>query len=431
MKITAGGIPLGSDFYQGRQTYVDDLGNFLKSKDVLVLGPRRTGKTCAIKEYLRQREEADKNFVSIFIDLETAQNLYEFYIRIIKRVLNATSKWRFLLDEGVDAIKNLSHSLRSILEVEADLAPYLGTEGELKVSIKLPDFDPKKVELLAEELHRLLSKLKSEVVIVLDEFPELIWKFGEGAPDQEAYKERVSKTQFLMSGLRKIRQETTEGTKRHKFIVAGSINLDNTLQYLGLDQTINDVDRLKIPYLQPSQTVELMLLLCDAEKFEFSNKEHFKGFVEQQFGRSSPFYVQLYAEILRQASIDKMGQRVFSEVEVQKALKDLLTHPKGPRYLITRIDRYYTHEKDLVLKILGITARTQYETGKPIKDGECFALLSGEVKDLTREKYTEITGKLLSDDLIQNMEDGSHIGIDSHVLCNFWHHRLVDARFTR
>jgi AAA domain len=431
MKITAGGIPLGEDFYPGRQAYVDHLGRLLSNGDVMVIGPRRTGKTCVIQEYLRQREAADKKIISVFIDLESVQDLYEFYLRIIKKVLSATKKWKYLLSEGIDAARNLSNALKRILEIEADLAPYLGSEGEVKVSFKMPDFDPKKVDQLSMELCKLLARLNTEIVIVLDEFPELIWKFGESATCEETFRERVSKTQFLMNGFRSMRQEPAKGGKSHRFVIAGSINLDNTLQYLGLDQTVNDLQRLRIPYLQPSQALELMQLLCKAERFAFDSPAEFDQLLNIQFGCSSPFYVQLYAEILRQAGIDRLGQTKFSQADATKAYKDLLCHSKGPRYLITRIERYYKDDKDLVLKILEILARVQFESDAPCKDEDLYLELQNYSADFTRERYSHLMARLLADDLVQNMSDGSCIGFESQVLCNFWHFRLVDARFLK
>ncbi len=431
MKITAGGIPLGTDFYTGRQIYVNNLGKLLLEGDVLVLGPRRTGKTCAIQEYLRQREADDKDFISIFIDLEKTQDLYEFYLLIIKKVLSATKKWRYLMSEGIDGIRNLSNSLRQIFEVEADLAPYLGTEGEVKISFKLPEFDPKKLDQLSMELCNLLQRLKKGVVIVLDEFPELIWKFGEVSTGDDTFQEQVNKTQYLMNGLRAMRQDPTKTGKTHRFIIAGSINLDNTLQYLGLDQTVNDLQRLRMPSLNPTQTLELMKLLCAAEKFDFESPSQFNQFVNIQFGSSSPFYVQLYAEILRQASIDQLGLRKFSSQDVTKAFKDLIIHSKGPRYLFTRIDRYYKNDKDLVLKVLEILAQIQFDTNVACKDGDLFSTLAKSFPNLTRERYSRLVAKLLADDLVQNMGDGSSIGFESQVLCNFWHYRLVNERYLK
>ena len=49
MEIVAGGVPIGENFYRGRLECVKELKQKLKSNDVLVLGPRRTGKTSVIK----------------------------------------------------------------------------------------------------------------------------------------------------------------------------------------------------------------------------------------------------------------------------------------------------------------------------------------------------------------------------------------------
>ncbi|MFN7903947.1 MAG: ATP-binding protein [Pseudobdellovibrionaceae bacterium] len=425
MKIVAGGIPLGDDFYKGRQACVDQLRKMIdQAGNILVLGPRRTGKTSSIQEYLRQNS-GNEDFKFVFIDLENTQNLYEFYIRLIKDILQAANKYHALLDNVLDRIKQTASNIGKSTKLDIDLAPFLGSPTEVKLTVQWPDFDPKKVEALQTELRTLIASLKSPIIIVLDEFPELIWRFGQSLTGEDRRNEMIQKTNFLLSGLRMIRQEDFGLGKKHQIIVAGSINLHNTLKHLGLDASINDLERIEIPYLTSDQSADLIRQLVQPEEITFQNEKGFYSFIKQQFGSCSPFYIQAFANALRQKMLDKIGESNFSDEEIQNAYKTLLTEPRGPEYFVTRIERFYLKEKDLVFKILEKTASFQFNNKVGIGESD----LKNALGISSQQHFTDIMAKMISDDMIQHQDGGSKIGFQSQFLCNFWNYRIVDGRY--
>lgn len=428
MKIVAGGIPLGDDFYTGRQACVDQLSKMINTGgSILVLGPRRTGKTSSIQEYLRQKSESDKDFKSIFIDLENTQNLYEFYIRIIKEVLAAGKKYAALIDNVLDKVKDMSARIGKSIKLDIDLAPYLGSPSEVKLSVQWPEFDPQTVEALQAELKNLINSLNSPIVIVLDEFPELIWRFGQALVAEEKKAEMIQKTNYLLSGLRMLRQESSVGRKNHQLVIAGSINLYNTLKHLGLDASINDLERIEIPYLTPDQSADLLRQLIQTEGITFQNPTQFYDFVKIQFGYCSPYYIQSYANVLRQKMLDKIGESNFSHLEVENAYKTLLTEPRGPEYFLTRVERFYNKDKESALKYLEKIAAFQFKSGSGINEED----LKKELGYPTQLQFTSIVAQMSADDMIQHLNDGSRLGFQSQFLCNFWNYRLVDGKYLK
>lgn len=430
MRIVAGAIPTGRDFYEGRRALVDHLKDCLQGSDVLMLGPRRTGKTSVIKEYLATEEAASEEFRYVFIDLESTKNLYEFYLRIIKEILSASNKWAGLVRFSVDGMKTLSNKLGEIFDNGIEIKDYLGGVSGTALRIKFPKFEPEKVEALSKELQRLLANIDRQLVIVLDEFPEMIWKLGLDSedPKEQQLEQRKQQTELLLAGLRTVRQEGA--AKNHRVIVAGSVNLDNTLIHLQLGNLLNDIKRITVPYLTTDQSVELMSLLGSGQGFTYSSENLMRDFVRRQFGRCTPFYIQIYAEALLQMKLAGQVAGAFTEDDLKKAYRAVLDNARGPRYLLDRIKKYYSKEEQTqVHLILGSLAKQQFKQTGRLCDNDCEKILTSVDSSIVRHQVVELLAKMRSDDLIQHSNDGSCFEFESQLLCNFWHYQLVAAEF--
>jgi len=431
MRIVTGNVVTGDNFFEERQPIVQRLGEMLAVTDVLIVGPRRTGKTSLIKEYLRQKEENDEQFKSIFIDLESTKNLYEFYVKIIKEVLRATKKWQLCLNKTEELLKKWSTQLSQIFEGKLDVAPLLSLPTETQLNISFPRFEAKKIAELRDELEEILRALSVPLVIVLDEFPELIWQFGQEKPIEERVKTRKEQTSFMLSGLRTLRQESPVTGVKHKVIIAGSVNLENTLEYLQLSEEINDLPRLPIPDLTSDEAIRLFTQLAATEQFKFSPDSIYQTFIAKQFGKTSPLYIQLFAQLLVQIRIDRGGEVIFNEDDLKTCYKQLITTSggQGPRYFRTRIGRYYNEEEQkAVYAILEIIAKNQFHLKTATSEDDCLAFAQSKgVLPATRLQQTDLLAKMKADDLIHIFT--SNYGFESQFLCNFWHYILVGTGF--
>lgn len=418
MEIVTGGITTGEDFFEGRKQYVDELGHLLETNDVLLVGPRRTGKTSLIKQFLIQ--EKDKGKICLYLNLEDTKGLYEFYVRVIREVLFLTDKMGLLADQTGEFIKGTCNKLNQIFQGKVKLpADALGTNVEAALEVSIPKFDPQTIEALQEELNAVLSNVKQQLIIVLDEFPELIFKFPE-----DVKKER---TKLLMSGLRSVRQKlAVDQKKNHKVIVAGSVNLENTINSLGLSETINDLPPLKIPNLSPEECYQLLNKLAVSAEFKFASEEETKAFILKQFSYSTPFYIQLFADNLRNI---KRQRRVdtFDGSHLKDAYKVLIQGDRGPNYFLKRVDNinyYSAEEKAQVLTILKQIAKKQFDMEIATTDDEVKALITDS---LARKR---LLTKLGLDDFFQ-IGDGGNYKFDCQVICNFWHYSLNDGSYLK
>lgn len=432
MRIIAGPPTTGDNFYEGRLQVIELLGKKLdENNDVLIIGPRRTGKTSAIKEYLRQSHEKDTAFCSIYIDLEKIQSLYEFYFSVIRAIYSERKKYKLFIDDGINIVKNLNNYLSEVfgdgLDAGTLLDPVLGTS----LKIKIPKFnleeDSKKLQSLSKQLSGLLGSLTKDVVIVLDEFPELIWKLGKGEPKETQKESRKSQAQLLLEGLRAVRQE--KDNRKHKVIIAGSVNLQNTLTYLQLEQYINDLSDIEIPYLTARDAQDLLSQLVATNDFTIQTPEFFKGFIEKQFGQCSPYYIQIYAEHMQQLVLNRSGNNVFTNSDIELCYKNTISSEKGPKYFRDRIRKYYEADEEIVKKILYHLANHQFSTGEPMKENKLQEEIFNEFKSLTRSNFTEIIEQMHSDDFIQYLKGGGFLGYESQFICNYWNYSFVNTRF--
>lgn len=415
MEIVTGGITTGDDFFEGRKQYVDELAKMLAANDVLLVGPRRTGKTSLIKEYLLQQK--DKT-ICLYLNLEDCKGLYEFYIRVIREILNLTDKLGLLKGQTADFVKNSCNKLSQIFQGKIKFpTDALGTNIEAEVNI--PTFDPKTLNELQEELNKILSGLNDSITIVLDEFPEVIFKFPEDS--------RVDLTKHLLSGMRAVRQKlAVDQVKLHKVIVAGSVNLENTLNSMGLGDYINDLTPIKIPNLAPDDGLILLNSLAAGADFKFANETEIKDFFTKQFGYCTPFYIQLFADNLRNIKRQKR-ESVFTVSHIKDAYKILIQGDRGPNYFLKRLYNlaYYSEaERDQAVKVLTAISKKQFDTGSSTTDADLRAIIPSSME------RTKLLIKLGLDDFFQ-VGDGGNYVFDCQVICNFWNFTLNNGDFLK
>jgi hypothetical protein len=411
MDIVTGGITTGENFFEGRKEYIQQLSTKLAHNDVLIVGPRRTGKTSLIKEFLATAESLEKKY--LYLSLEDVRGLYQFYIRIIREVLYVTNRWGLLATETAEFVRNSCNKISSIFSGKVKINPEsLGTEVENTIEIKIPTFDPKTVKELQEQLSSVLAAIKQPLVIVLDEFPEVILKFDE--------KSRRDDTAHLMAGLRAVRQKLRfDEIKIHQVIVAGSVNLQNTLSFLGLNDTINDLEQLKVLNLSPDQSVKLLMKLGEGSGFHYNISAGVDSFVKRQFAYCTPFYIQLFADNLRTIKQYKSLSE-FSSEHLRDAYKTLITGDRGPNYFLKRLenpDYYSKSERDHALRIFGKIAASQYAEDISTDDSNLAQIVTDNIERM------KLISKLVSDDFLQ-IGDGGKYRFDCQLICNYWHYAV-------
>ncbi len=428
MQISAGPVVTGENFYKGRQNLVVEFGRLLATGDVLVAGPRRTGKTSLIKEHCSKFEAETSTF--IYIDLENVETLYELYTRIIKELTTRLSKRHQIFANVADFLKSTSTRLSKVFgTTEVDISGLMGTPGVLKIFFKLPLYDESTANELAKIIKETLDNFNNEkLVLILDEFAEVIWKIGSRENKKDQYAIRKAHAAHLLSTIRMLHQDRNSEAK-YRIVLAGSVNIEETAKFLQVSEYLNHLQRLKVPNLNQSQAADLFFLLTDSNDILLEQeKNEVAIFLEKQFGNVSPFYIQCYAELLKNIILQqKEGYRI-TQSDLKQCVKQLLTDThRGLNWLKGRISKYYPDQEKIILSILESIAKFQFPNGKGISEEEIF--IGDKISNkMSRLEKTELLQKLISDDFISYSGD-KHIAIPSKLALSYWNYKLVNEKF--
>jgi hypothetical protein len=289
MQNITGNAVTFKDYLPTRLFLVDELRTLLKTTSVIIEAPRRFGKTSIIKEFIRQeREKARKNkeFITIFLELEGEESINNFCFRLFKELLGL-----YWVRKQYDILTELSRDIWNSIasRIKKIGLPEFGIElGEKTRNL---DFFQWK-----EKISSMIFKLNSfdkRTIIIFDEFPDMLMNFKNKGKEPLSFKEAVDS---LTGWLRTLRQKSDTGCK-YQFVFCGSINLRKTLESIGATKRINDLESLVIP---PMKSEESQLLIESLIKeYGIEIDEEGIRFLVTKITDGSPYYGQILFKSLR------------------------------------------------------------------------------------------------------------------------------------
>lgn len=155
------GDPVEGDYYFPRPNLTEHVSQFLDNKiHVVLLGPRRFGKTSFVIDLIRREEKQGK--VCILIDVFNITSHRDFVQQIV-RALREKQSW-------IRKLKGWSEGLvrmRPKLEWEVDAA------GQTSFSLKPDLASERDVKELIQDLLKALGELGDHVIVLIDEFQKV------------------------------------------------------------------------------------------------------------------------------------------------------------------------------------------------------------------------------------------------------------------
>jgi hypothetical protein len=330
--FVTGGIVGKSDFYF-REGFMENLRESLKKEHVLIVAPRRMGKTSVM---YRLKEEPSQGTRVVFLNLEDLTSPGEFCQSLIveiheqhpeycRQVLAGT--WNFLA--GI---------FKKIEEVEF---------YKLKIALRESETDwDKDWKIKAEELVESIRRVKVPLLIILDEFPDMVLHIQEKSPKE---------LDTFLHWFRKVRQNPEKDNLR--WLIGGSVNLRSTLDRHGKLSLINDLRVEPLPPFSPREVREFVETMLRMREVSFQPEaiESIKALL----GEPIPFFLQLLTQELyrdwrnhHQLLTTDHVQEVFDRVLLGEIARDKLQHFRS------RINTHYPpEEKDAAFKILDLLSR--------------------------------------------------------------------------
>ena len=393
MQNITGNLASGSDFFD-RVAEMDRFWEKLKTDNLLLLAPRRVGKSSLMKQM--EHDAQDHGFRPIFVDVSDCADELHFIGRLYTTILNADTlgKYRQSLEDSA-----LGKVWGRVQKVGA-----VGVSIELKTAAA-PDW-----QTLGEELTRIIAKHDDRWLLQIDELPVFVLKIL----DEGSAAGRARVRQFLY-WMRRIRQEVTNV----RWMLAGSIGLDTVAARINVADAINDLHIEKLGPFSVSTASNLLIELSKAYTKGF--KQPVIAHIIARVGEKwlVPYYLQLVFHELRQLP-EPVGT-----TEVDQAIECLL----GPSRR-----NYFDYWRERLIEQLGTTdARHAFA----LLNECCYSAQGSSRRALVARFMVVIPDASLREDklrylldLLQNdgylvEHDGGEWTFISPLLREFWRRRVA------
>jgi len=322
------GSPARGDDFHFRGSFLEDLKESLNHEHVLLLAPRRMGKTSVM---LRLQDEAILDRTVVFLNVEEITTPAEFCQSLITALHDQHPE--YIRQSLAKTWKFLGGIVNSIDALEL---------YKFKIALRKSDPDWETNWMMkADELIANLRRTQEPLLIILDEVPDMILNMQAKA---------MSKLTTFLHWFRKTRQDPRQDTIR--WLVGGSINLTSTLDQLASLKLINDFRSEPLPPFEQEEVDTFIRSMFDSHGVQYE-PEVIED-IQQRLGKPIPFFLQLFAqELYRKWRRQKTPltienvESVFNRVLLGETARDKL------QYYHTRIRNYYTdQERVAATKIL-------------------------------------------------------------------------------
>ena len=388
MQNAIGQPVVGEDLY-GREYELSRIWELLEQgAHILMLAPRRVGKTSLMQELRRAPRE---NWDVLYVEVEGGDGPTHCVATILA-ALAADPRFRssFEAIPFSNAIKDIF--ARVTIGVDFDM---------LRVEFK--DAIGRDWDRAAAQLQARLTSLPDagrKLLIVIDELPYLLAEMLQAGEQREA--------ELLLSRLRHWRQ-APELRSRVQTLIGGSIGLEGILRRARISGLINDLAPFRVDSWERSTAADFLAELCCSADFHLDGSAITR--ILDLLHDPVPYHVQLFFSALRDASRGDAA-RVSPEL-IEGCFLERLAGPSGTAHLDHYAARLEValdeHELELARQVLSLLCRRR--AGSTI--GELME--SVESDDRT---FRSVMRDLEADGYLTH--DGDRLAFRSNLLREWW-----------
>ena len=342
--LVLGSPPRGTDFFGGEK-FIASLRRRLGNDNVLLVAPRKFGKTGTL---LRLLDEPDIPFRPVYLDVTNVATAGDFMVELIAALLG--SHW----------FAPVVRQLWKDLELPADTA-------ELKIALREKTDTAKEWEDTGDELMDLLSQEAPPLLLLIDEFGNMIHSMVRRRRDDEI--------KDLLDWFQNAR--VTHHTYV-RFVLGSSLDLLATLEVMSLFDSVNDLWIANVEPFTPEKARNFMTEIFAGRGLTLPSE--LADEILELVGVPIPHLlaVTLKAILDRQRLEDKAPDREM----VHAAFRDLLEGPQGSAFnhYPTRLADGYSQAEARISKAL-LSALSRNE--EPVTRRVLFRefLKAGKVED--------------------------------------------------
>ena len=306
--IPVGNPAIGEDFID-RENEVKLILSTLEKDSVLLIAPRRFGKTSImrkLKDELLKRDD-----ISVFLEVEDVETPQRFISEIVMALVE-NEKFS-IKSKIISSLKSVLNWLRdNIDEIETPLG-----RAKLRSEIE-SDLQEDWMEK-SRQIFDIINGADSIIYIIIDEFPIAI----KNMEPKEA--------ETFLHWFRKLRQ--VSGNLR--FIVGGSVSIDNVVRGAGGVTVINDFRRVKISGFKKEVALEAISKVFEEEGWHYEDSIGEK--ILDSIGEAYiPYFIAVMLSALKEENILNGGE--INENLIEKVYNLRILGSEGKHYF-----EHYSH----------------------------------------------------------------------------------------
>ncbi len=396
--FVVGGVARNDDYYFHKE-FISEVWDSLKKDNVLLLSPRRTGKTSVMYCML---DNPKNGYNVIHLNVEDLDSPAEFYLSLIDAINEHQPEY----------LKKLLSSWELLTRVGQQVEEIGFMDFKLKLR-KANDWQQEWKEIAQQLIEKVIAT-NEPVLFIIDELPDMLSAMKENSPDQ---------FKGFLHQFRKIRISPKENNNI-RWLVGGSVNIRGTLDEQGLIKQINDLKTEILPTIQQEEVASFVSMMLDARKVSYDNSLIPR--IYQLLGEPIPYFLQLFTqELYRYWKRKKPDMLNASHAEsvFQHALLGEAAHDKLQHYH-SRIQLYYP-QKDQEIAYLLLNALSLADNG--ISEKGLFSKYQKQQLEQSNQEpvrtmqhsFKRLLLRLESDFYISKQDDGFY-GFNSFLLKTWW-----------
>ncbi len=396
--FVVGGVARNDDYYF-HKCFIEEIWDSLRKDNVLLLAPRRTGKTSIMYRLLDHPQNGCK---VIHLNVEDLESPAEFFLSLIDAINDHQPEYLKKITASWDLLKDIGSRIGEI--------DFLDFKVKLRDTI---DWEKRWKELAQQFLKKIIAA-NEPVVFIIDELPDMLTAMEERSVDELA---------AFLHLLRKIRIDSKDNGKI-RWLVGGSVNIRGTLDDLGLLKVINDLKTEVLPQISEQEVAGFVKMMLDDRQVEYDGS--LVPRICSLLGDPIPFFLQLFTqELYRYWRRERPGilQSGHADIVFRHALLGEAAHDKLQHYY-TRIQIYYPDEdQEAAYSLLNRLASAEKGISeKGLFDQYQQRQLTKTEQQSVRQMQQAFKGLLLrleSDFYIREQEDGKR-NFNSFLLKTWW-----------
>jgi hypothetical protein len=364
----------------GRDGIVQDLWRRLETESVLLAAERRQGKSSVLEKMYKEGPPPAplrKVFKRSVEDVGSWQDFAQAVCEQVSGSLTTTGKvsvwWNSLLRKSGGGIKGGGVEIPKLQPLE---------------------YKPWLEKLIADVIQKQPGL---QFVFLWDEFPLMLANIADKEGERAAME--------MLDMLRFLRQSHPE----IRMVLTGSIGIHHILTRLQRagykNRPVNDIFRLELPPLDPSDATRFALTLLDEERVSCDDRSAVAAHIADEMG-FVPFYIRRLVQM--------MARQTVSVGDVPARVTSLLLEADDPldlRHFRQRLPEYYGENELLVLSLLDTLC---------IESPLDFDALRNRIVVTEDEERVRDMITLLRSDHYVHLEGDGRYSFYSKLLRRFW-----------